>query len=80
MYPVEADRVRDAARRGVHGPVQYGAPPAVVVASGRSTCRACGQRIAKGEPQVSFMWDFNGCGSWTATTAALHVVCPEVRS
>jgi hypothetical protein len=48
-----------------------------LVATGRATCRACGQRIAKGEPSAKFAWDFNGCGSWTAQEIHIHrFQCP----
>jgi hypothetical protein len=54
--------------------VEYGGVREVV-ASGRATCRCCGQKIAKGVPALTFAWDFDSCGSWTATTVSIHKVC-----
>lgn len=51
--------------------------PVTVVASGRATCRACGERIAKGEPAIRVAHDFHGSGSFTLTTVYLHAgACP----
>lgn len=54
------------------------------VAKRKAYCRCCDGWIKKGEPILSFYWDFHGCGSWTATKTQMHVACepatPEVRS
>lgn len=51
-----------------------------VEASGRARCKACGQKIAKGEPCLRFAWDFRGCGSWTAQTVHMHAAaCPAAK-
>ncbi len=47
------------------GGVPYGQSEHTV-AKRKTVCRACGQAILKGEPRITFMWDFKGCGSWTA--------------
>ena len=51
--------------------VEYGAPE-VVTATGRAKCRRCGLKIKKGALSIKFLFDFNGCGSWTATQCHMH--------
>ena len=52
--------------------------PKVIVSSGRSTCRVCGQKIKKGEPALSYVHDFHGDGSWTAVDVYVHLNdCPK---
>lgn len=56
----------------------YGADAAI--GSGRATCRACGQKIAKGDPCVRFAWDYQGSGSWTAIVSCIHATdCTNVQ-
>jgi hypothetical protein len=50
-----------------------------VTATGRATCRCCGQKIVKGDEALQFMMDLVGSGSWTATTAYLHLNCEAAR-
>lgn len=40
-------------------------------ATGRSRCRACGQKIKKGDRALEFSLDTGG-GSWTAISAFVH--------
>jgi len=42
------------------------------VAKRRCLCRACGEFIFQGEARITFFWDFNGCGSWTAMECHMH--------
>ena len=42
------------------------------LASGRSRCRCCGQRIKKGDYAIHFNYDFVGCGSWTISSCWIH--------
>lgn len=43
----------------------------LVVATGRATCRQCGQKITKGEPAIKGPWDAEG-NSWTARDVQIH--------
>ena len=43
-----------------------------VTSSGRAICKACGQKITKGQPAAKFMWDFTGSGRWTAQEIQIH--------
>ncbi len=63
----EVARVRTDPRHAV----EYG-DSEVTVAKRKTTCRACGQPIQKGERRITFYWDFNGCGSWTAQEVHIH--------
>ncbi len=51
--------------------IEYGTPE-FVTSSGRARCRCCGEKIAKGEEELKFAYDFHGCGSWTATESHMH--------
>lgn len=43
------------------------------VATGRSTCRGCGEKIAKGESALFGFYDFScNYGSWTSTAIWFH--------
>lgn len=35
-------------------------------------CRACGEVMCKGDPRITFQWDFRGSGSWTAVESHMH--------
>ena len=56
---------------GRRNPIEYGALERVT-GTGRARCRCCGKKIAKGERELRFYWDFNGCGSWTAVECHVH--------
>jgi hypothetical protein len=43
----------------------------IITATGRATCRSCGQRLAKGEKAIRFYEDQGG-GSWTALCMQIH--------
>jgi hypothetical protein len=45
------------------------------IATGRATCRCCGQKIAKGEVALYFAYDFTGSGSYTAVWCWMHQTC-----
>ena len=45
----------------------------VIHATGRATCRSCGEKIKKGEKAIRFCYDFTGCGSWTAQLVQVHL-------
>jgi hypothetical protein len=47
------------------------------VATGRAYCRACGNKILKGQDEITFIADFSefGCGSHTATQGHIHYSC-----
>lgn len=67
LMPYQVAKVRE-------GLVQYGdVTPATLRRA--VTCRCCGLAIAKGEAALRFAWDFNGNGSWTATTCYMHPAC-----
>lgn len=42
------------------------------LATGRSRCRCCGEKIAKGTRAIHFNYDFVGCGSWTISSCWIH--------
>jgi len=66
----------DFAASGRSSLIQYGDDrPQQIVGTGRAVCRHCGEKIAKGSPALQFAWDFNACGSWTATTVQIHLAC-----
>lgn len=52
--------------------VQYGTLEETI-AKRKTTCRACGGSIFKGEYRLTFFWDFKGCGSWTAQEVHIHL-------
>lgn len=50
----------------------------IVKASGRATCRACGERIAKGAPALAFYYNFNNDNPFTDTKVYIHAApCRE---
>jgi len=53
---------------------------ALVVGSGRATCRHCGRKIVKGEPALATVYDFYGGGlagdPWTGVEIQIHAKCP----
>ena len=42
------------------------------IASGRARCRACGEKINRGDRCLSFVHDFAGSGSWTGVQCYMH--------
>lgn len=65
---IELIRHPDPHRRN---PIEYGELEQAT-ATGRARCRSCGQKIAKGAPELRFFWDFTGSGSWTAVEVHIH--------
>jgi hypothetical protein len=63
--------VRRIRLKPAHGGVPHGESKQTV-AKRKTICRACGQAMLKGEPRITFMWDFKGCGSWTPQEVHLH--------
>lgn len=61
----------DELRKG--GYTEQGSAFERTTATGRSTCRACGKKIAKGEECLAGFYDFVGCGSRTATKCCIHL-------
>ena len=57
--------------RPAHGGIPY-CESKQTVTQRKTICRACGQTMLKGEPLITFMWDFKGCGSWTAQEVHIH--------
>lgn len=51
---------------------EYGGPPTIQIGTGRARCRACGQRIARGDGAVLWAHDYQGSGSWTAIQSYIH--------
>ena len=45
----------------------------IVNGSGRATCRQCGEKIRKDEKAIKGVYDFDGCGSWTAVNVQIHL-------
>lgn len=68
LQPYECENVR--ADR-----VEYGDHIEHVVAKRSVGCRCCAQTIKKGEQAIKFFWDFDSCGSWTASVAYMHEAC-----
>lgn len=51
----------------------------IITATGRATCRQCGEKIAKGVRAIKGAYDFNGMGGWTACDVQIHLAdCGEV--
>lgn len=44
-------------------------------ATGRATCRFCGNKITKGTQCWSFGYDWQGCGSYTTQKVYIHKEC-----
>lgn len=63
--------VRRIRLKSAHGGIPYGESKQTVTKR-KTVCRACGQAMLKGEPRITFMWDFKGCGSWTAQEVHIH--------
>lgn len=83
LWQSEADAVRAklAKERANYAGVMDFWPPTdvtefgtveIIKATGRATCRCCGQRIAKGVEALRFPYDFTGSGSWTAQDIQIH--------
>jgi hypothetical protein len=70
--------VVDQLRKG--GCNDQGNPFEPGVGTGRGTCRACGEKIAKGVDCLKGSYDFAGGGSWTSTTCSIHMACPKVQN
>ena len=45
----------------------------LVVSSGRSSCRQCGEKISKGELAIQGMYDFAQGGAFTASRVQIHL-------
>ena len=45
----------------------------LVVSSGRSSCRQCGEKISKGESAIGGMYDFAQGGAFTTTEVHIHL-------
>jgi hypothetical protein len=73
----EANTIRRMARRDSPS---WG-DAAEVVGSGRTTCRACGRRIARGAAALVTLYSFDGSGfagnPWCAQEIHIHVECPQ---
>jgi hypothetical protein len=70
-HTVDAIRQCAAAGTRCHNIIEYGGLDRKV-ATGRAICRSCGQKIQKGEPALTFGWDFQGSGSYTAAEVQIH--------
>lgn len=53
-------------------PEGIGPDPKIVISNGRSVCRICGQKIAKGEEAIEFCFGEEG-NSWTACMMKIHL-------
>ena len=72
-----ATEIRRAWHRG--GSAAYAAEPMygnveVFTATGRATCRDCGEKIKRGALALKVGYDFNGSGSWTACEIQIHAL------
>jgi hypothetical protein len=76
QHAVSGERLDNLDRGGQY--IEYGCLE-LVTATGRATCKECGQKIAKGMMSLRFYWDFKGSGSWTAQASQIHFLdCPAV--
>lgn len=72
--PVKLLSAREGANFRAGGTNEQGNAFEAGTASGRATCRSCGQRIDKGEAALVGFYDFtHNYGSWTSVRLWIHV-------
>lgn len=71
-------RYRDGALTRLPYGLDFIDPPERMTASGRAICRLCGERIARGTPELIFAW---GMEPFTFIRAHVHAErCPDEPS
>jgi hypothetical protein len=68
---IPPSNVRRIRLKPAHGCIPYGESKQTVTKR-KTVCRACGQAMLKGEPRITFMWDFKGCGCRASSSALIQ--------